>query len=453
MAVFGVVGAVIVIVAGVQADRMARIGAGYKAKIACSEIFLAGRNANAVISNEFDGIDPLMAQISVSADEKTKTVKAAGPLGFGRIKAIYRDGYGCTLANGGRLHPLPAPGPAFASDPWPMATETSSEQLVQVNYQALNTALAMAFEDNDSQHRAVLVTVDGKLIAETYADGFDQNTPFLSWSMAKSITATLIGAAVRRGLINIEDRAPVTNWTKDPTRSMITWHDLLQMQSGLLFKEDYTNPRSDVNRMLFEMSDASAIPAKSRVADLPGRSWSYSSGTTNLISGLLRQELSKGGVDYHAFARDEIFDPIGATSVIMEPDAAGNFIGSSYIYATARDWARLGQLYLQNGRWDGQRILPEDWSEYVGTPAMASDGQYGAHFWLNRDGDNGRTRSLPGLPIEVYFMSGHEGQFVFIVPSKKMVIVRTGLTRGRPSLAATAPLIKDIYDAVGATNY
>ncbi len=450
IAIIGIVGMVILVSFGVQADRFARIGAGYKAKIACSEIFLAGRNADDVMASEFDGIDPLMAQISVIANENSKSVTAAGPLGFGRIKAIYRNGYGCSLANGGRLQPLPAPALAMASDPWPVALATSPDKLVQVDYQALNTVLTTAFENNDTHHRALLVAVDGKLVAESYARGFDLNTPFLSWSMAKSVTATLVGVAIRRGLIDINDPAPVNGWANDPTRSMITWRDLLQMQSGLDFEENYANPRSHVNRMLFEMADASALPAKSRVGDLPGRAWSYSSGTTNLISGLLRQELSKSGVDYHSFAREEIFDPIGATSAVMEPDAAGNFISSSFVYATARDWARLGQLYLQNGRWDGQQILPKGWSDVVSTPAEASDGQYGAHFWLNHEGDNGRARFLPGLPTDVYFMSGHEGQFVFIVPSKKMIIVRTGMTRGRPSLAAVAPLIKQIYDAVGA---
>ena len=453
IAIFGAVGIIFLVFAGVQADRMARIGAGYKAKIACSEIFLAGRSAETVLAMEFEDIAPLMGQIAVTADHKTRTTKAAGPLGFGRIKAVYRDGYGCTLANGGRLQPLPAPAPALASDLWPMATASSAEKLVQVNYQALNAALTKAFDNYEVGHRALLVVVDGKLVAESYADGFDQNTPFLSWSMAKSVTATLIGAAVRRGFIQMDSPAPVDSWVSDPTRSMITWHDLMQMQSGLRFEENYANPRSDVNRMLFEMADVSAIPAKSRVADLPGRHWSYSSGTTNLLSGLLRQELAQHGVDYHRVARDEIFDPIGATSFTMEPDAAGNFIGSSFIYATARDWARLGQLYLQNGRWQGQQVIPEDWSTYVSTPAAASDGRYGAHFWLNRDGENGRPRSLPGLPTDVYFMSGHEGQFVFIIPSKKMVIVRTGMTRGQPSLAATAPLIKEIYDTVSATNF
>lgn len=450
LSALGSIGAVVLIGAGVQADRLARIGAGYKAKIACSEIFLAGRSADGVIANEFEGVNPMMSQIAVKADIENKKVSAAGPLGFGRASAVYRKGYGCTLANAGRLRPLPAASPALASDPWTLATTTSAENLDRVDYAALNAALDAAFENNEANHRAVLVAVDGKLVAERYAERFNKNTPFLSWSMGKSVTATLAGAAALRGLIDIDEPAPVAAWADDPVRSAITWNDLLQMQSGLAFEENYGAPRSDVNRMLFEMADSGAIAAKSAAAHAPGTAWYYSSGTTNLVSKLLRQELSANGADYHAFARQAIFDPVGAASVVMETDATGNFIGSSFVYATARDWARLGQLYLQDGVWNGERILPEGWASYVSTPAAAADGQYGAHFWLNRDGEDGRTRFLPGLPETVYFMSGHEGQFVFVIPSKQMIIVRTGMTRGRPSLPATAPLVKDIYESVNA---
>lgn len=438
-------GAVLLISAGISADRLARIGAGYKAKIACSEIFLAGRDPQTVINSEFEGINPVMSQISVTPDQRTKSASAAGPLGLGRTRAVYREGYGCTLANAGRLRALPDASPAFAGDPWPLATAAAG-----IDRQSLNSALEVAFAENESNHRAVLVIVDGKLAAERYADGFDQNTPFLSWSMAKSVTATLIGAAVLDGLIDIDDPAPVASWASDPQRSKITWRDLLQMQSGLEFEEDYANPRSDVNRMLFEMADAGAPAEQSALTTPPGEVWHYSSGSTNLLSKLLRQELSAAGVEYHRFAREKIFEPIGALSMVMEPDAAGNFIGSSFVYATARDWARLGQLYLKDGVWKGERVLPEGWAAFVGAPASQSDGQYGAHFWLNRDGGSERERFLPGLPEEVYYMAGHEGQYVFIIPSRRMVIVRTGMTRGRAAIPLIAPLLEEIHASVDA---
>lgn len=441
----GLGGAALLIGAGVQADRMARIGAGYKAKVACSEIFLAGRGPETVIGAEFEGINPMMSQITVNPDLEAASVRAAGPLGLGRARAVYREGYGCTLANAGRLRDLPEAPPALAGDPWPMARAGA-----RIDQARLNEALDNAFANNEPNHRAMLVVVDGELVAERYAAGFDQNTPFLSWSMAKSVTATMFGVAVLDGLIDIDDPAPVASWASDPQRAKITWRDLLQMQSGLAFEEVYANPRSEVSRMLFEMADTGVLGERSEATAPPGEVWSYSSGTTNLLSKLLRQELATAGIDYHGFARNRIFDPVGAVSMVMEPDASGNFIGSSFIYGTARDWARLGQLYLQDGVWNGERLLPEGWAEFVSTPASQSDGQYGAHFWLNRDGESGRERFLPELPEDVYYMAGHEGQYVFIIPSKRMVIVRTGMTRGRPAIPLIAPLIQEIFELAAA---
>lgn len=443
------IAAVFIVYFGVKADRMARIGAGYKAKVACSEIFVAGRDRDAVIPLEFKGMPEAMKQIAVVVDDKAKTVRAKGPLGFGGARAIFREGYGCTLANAGRMALLPAPPPGFAAEPWAEAPPVSGKALMRVDYGAVDFALTRAFENNTPNHRSVVVAVDGKIIDERYADGFDAATPFLSWSMAKSVMATLVGAAVERGYLDVNDPAPVPEWEGDAQKSLITWNDLLHMQSGLAFGEHYDQIRSDVNRMLFERADAGGMAARSSVERAPGEVWYYSSGTTNLIARTLRQVLEREGVDFYAFAQEAIFEPIGAATVTMEPDASGSVLGSSFVYATARDWARLGQLYLQDGVWNGERLLPEGWVDYVKTPADASDRQYGAQFWLNRDGENGRERFFPGVPEEMFFFAGHEGQYVFIIPDKRMVVVRTGMTRGRPAMAEVAPLLKEIYDAVG----
>lgn len=445
----GAIAAAVLIYAGFKADRMARIGAGYKAKVTCSEIFVAGREKKDVIPQEFAGMPGAMKQISVVVDEDAKVVRAKGPVGFGGARAIYREGYGCTLANAGRVAPLP-PAPAeVAAELWPEAPPASGKALMRVDYGALDFALTRAFENNTPNHRAVVVAVDGKIVDERYADGFTAKTPFLSWSMAKSVTATLVGAAVKRGLLDINDAAPVPEWEGDDQKSRITWNDLLQMQSGLAFGEQYDVIRSDVNRMLFERADAGGVAARSPVEQAPGEAWYYSSGTTNLIARTLKQTLERQGIDLQAFAQEVIFEPLGAASFTLEPDASGTVIGSSFVYATARDWARLGQLYLQDGVWEGERLLPEGWADYVKTPASASDGQYGAQFWLNREGEEGRERFFPGVPEEMYFFAGHEGQYVFIIPDKRMVVVRTGMTRGRPAMPEVAPLLKDIYDAVG----
>lgn len=437
----------------VQADRLLRIGAGYKAKTACSEIFLAGRDPDIIREKEFVGMGAAMEKIGLRIDVQEKTTRAAGPLGLGQASAVYREGYGCTLVNGGRIATLPglppAPEGASQATPWDFAPPVSGQAIERIDYAALDYALTDAFENNEIGNRSVVVVVDDKIVDERYADGFSADTPFLSWSMGKSITGTIIGAAVHRGLINIEDRAPVALWEDNPIRSQITWHDLMQMQSGLEFEEAYDKPRSGVNRMLFETPDAGGAAMRMPAAHAPGEAWYYSSGTSNILAKLLRETLERDGVNDQAFARETIFTPIGANSFTLEPDASGAFIGSSFIYATARDWARLGQLYLQDGTWEGERLLPEGWSDYVADPASQSDNQYGAQFWLNRDGDDERTRYYKSLPETVYMMSGHEGQYVFIIPSKNTVIVRTGMTRGQNPMQATEPMITAIYNAIG----
>ncbi len=442
--------------AGIQLNGVAHTGAAYKAKVACSEIFLAGRTREAVLTSDFENIDPFLDRMTVVVDDAKRETIAAGPLGLGRAKAVYRDGYGCTLENRKPLAALPTLAPV-APEPWIDATINSEHTVDRTDTTKLNALIEAAFADSAAGNRALLVAVDGKIVAEGYADGFSKTTRLASWSMAKSVTATVLGAAVLQGLVDLSDPAPVPEWQGDAARSKITWNDLLHMQSGLAFDENYGGMRSDVNLMLFHEADAGGYAADKSAIYPPGEHWAYSSGTVNLLARTLRHVLEDTGADYHAFARDAVYAPIGAASVVMEPDASGTSIGSSYVYATARDWARLGELYLRGGAWETKRILPEGWSDDVAVPATASDNQYGAYFWLNRDGVNGgeggqdkttRARFVPGLPEDAYFMSGHEGQFVFIIPSKNMVIVRTGITRGTPAVAASAPLITALYDAV-----
>ncbi|MBB5519373.1 serine hydrolase domain-containing protein [Amphiplicatus metriothermophilus] len=430
-------------------NGVAQVPAGYVAKTLCSEIFLAGRPEAVVRAGEFSGINPVLDHVRARADKEAKAVSAA-LYGLGRSRAIYRDGYGCAIARG-PLAPLPPLEPMRPGAPWPEARADSVSALPRVDYAAIENALDAAMADARAAHRALLVVVDGALVAERYADGFDAATPFLSWSMAKSVTATIVGAAVLRRHIDITDPAPVEEWRDDPARAAITWNDLLRMQSGLAFDENYADPRSDVNRMLFREADAGAAAARRPLVHPPGDHWSYSSGTTNLIARTLRRVLAEKGVDYQAFAREAVFRPIGAASVVMETDSAGAPIGSSYVYATARDWGRLGQLYLNDGVWEGRRLLPEGWPDYVSAPTPASDGAYGAHFWLNRDGEM-RRRYISGAPESLYFFSGHEGQYVFIIPDKRTVIVRTGMTRGMPPLSVVAPTVAAIVAAIGSSD-
>ena len=435
------------IIVGVNLDRAARMGAGYKAKIACSEIFLAGRDPVDVLSTDFENITDALSRISLRINDSEQTISAHGPLGLGRINAAYREGYGCTLASGGRIAPLDPIAPPDARDATALARANDSTTLSFVDYDQIDRILDAAFADEKAGNRAFLVMVDGKIVAERYGDGFSETTPLLSWSMGKSIMATAIGAAVQDRLINIDDTITPPEWS-DVQRKKITWRHLLQMQSGLEFDENYRDPKADAMRMLFEARDAAGVALAKPAQYAAGDYWSYSSGTTNLLSYFLKRELDAVGIDYHSYPREKIFYPIGATSTVIEPDPTGVFIFSSFVYATARDWGLLGQLYLNDGEWQGQQILPKGWRDFVSQPAEKSDGQYGGQFWLNRDGAGERNRFFPALPENVYFMSGHEGQFVIMAPDKNMVLIRLGTTRGQSPMETAAPVLGALYETV-----
>jgi CubicO group peptidase (beta-lactamase class C family) len=208
---------------------------------------------------------------------------------------------------------------------------------------------------------------------------------------------------------------------------LITTKNLLQQTSGIEFKEIYSRP-SEVTRMLFKEGNMAAFTASLQAEEAPGIKQNYSSGNTNILMSVLRNIVP--GSQYHAFPYRELFHKIGMRSAIIETDAAGNFVGSSYMYATARDWARFGLLYLYNGKWNGEQILPEHWVSESVKPAMGNSTiQYGYQWWLNTANDDG-VRKYPGLPADLFYADGYESQFVFVIPSKSLVIVRLGLTKG-----------------------
>jgi CubicO group peptidase (beta-lactamase class C family) len=275
------------------------------------------------------------------------------------------------------------------------------------------------------------VVHEGRIVAERYAPGIDKDTPLLSWSMAKSFTNALVGILVKQGKLSVKDPAPVPEWASagDPRRA-ISLDEIMRMSSGLEWFEDYTeHPVSDVNRMLFLQPDMGAYAAAKPLAARPGSRWSYSSGSTNIVCRILR-DAAGGREAFWAFPRRELFNKIGMRSAVWGVDASGIIIGSSYLYATARDYARFGLLCLNDGIWEGERILPEGWMAYSTTPTPPAPlGQYGAFFWLNH-GDPGdpSKRPYPGLPTDLFLALGYQGQAIIIVPSRRVVIVRLGMT-------------------------
>jgi CubicO group peptidase (beta-lactamase class C family) len=280
---------------------------------------------------------------------------------------------------------------------------------------------------------ALVIVQSGRLIFERYGAGRTADDTCRSWSMAKSITHALAGILALDGSLDIHAPADVPEWRAngDP-RGAITLDQLLRMSSGLDFVEAYSpDAPSDVIEMLFGKgaADVAAFAAASPLAHPPGTFFSYSSGTTNIVSRCLARALGAQGAAFEAFMRERLFGPIGMTSAEPRFDAAGTFIGSSFCFATARDFARFGLLYLRDGLWDGERVLPRGWVDYARTPTFQQpdciDGPYGAHWWLDLAG--------PGS----FSANGYEGQYIVICPDRDLIIVRNGVTA-----EANQPLVK-----------
>jgi CubicO group peptidase (beta-lactamase class C family) len=321
------------------------------------------------------------------------------------------------------LIPLPTQpaGVAWPTDAWPEG------EVDKAHAAAVERRLAYAFAPEAvadlGETHAVVVIQRGRLIAERYADGFGPDQTYPSWSMAKSITQALTGLLVGDGRLDVRAPTPAPEWRAagDP-RAAITLDLLLRMSSGLAFVEDYEPDHpSDVIAMLFGegKADVAHFAARQPLAQAPGTFWSYSSGTTNIVSRALSQALDAYGPDFEAFMRQRLFEPLGMASASPKFDAAGTFIGSSYCFCTARDFARFGLLYLRDGVWAGRRLLPEGWVDYARTPTWQQpndEGPYGAHWWLGMAG--------PGS----FSANGYEGQYTAVIPDLDMVIVRHGRT-------------------------
>ena len=288
----------------------------------------------------------------------------------------------------------------------------------------LGVVVGMAFGEGGERStgtRAVVVVYHGQIVAERYAPGFDRHTRLTGWSMTKGITNALVGILVNEGKLNIYQPAPVEAWQEDQ-RSRITMADLLHMESGFRWWEFYGGP-SDATRMLFKEKDMGDYAMRSAIRNPPGKVFNYSSGTANILSAIIRKTVTDS--DYYRFPYEQLFYKTGMYSAILEPDAGGTFVGSSYCYATARDWARFGLLYLQDGVWNGHRILPKGWVDFTRRGDSATGNSYGALWWLN-----GGLRH-PKLPADCYSCEGYEGQYIWVIPSKDLVVVRMACEHGR----------------------
>ena len=406
---------------------------GFGAKAVCSCVYVGNRTTQSVIQNELKAFPLSLGSFVLNKDGQSATGTV---FGLAEAKAIYRPGLGCTLVRErteGEIREekqkleLRIPN---LSDTiyWPLGSLVSDTLPDGVDISAIEKAVSNSFEDINPEvpanTRAVVVVYKGQLIYEKYTDGFEINTPQLGWSMTKSVTNILYGILSKSGRINIEEPAPVKEWQQDE-RKDITTDQLLRMSSGLYWEEVYSNVSTATN-MLYKYADMGQFALSQKAKVTPDTEWYYSSGTTNVLSKIIRDNI--GEEEYYDFAQDELFYKLGIKSAIIEPDASGTFVGSSYMWASARDWARLGLLYLNQGNWFGNQIVTPEWVEYTITPTpSAPKGEYGSQWWLNAgEKGNESNRLLPNVPTDMYMMDGYEGQRVFVVPSSDLVVVRLG---------------------------
>lgn len=414
------------------------IGAAYKAKTLCSGVFVSMRSPDDVLHRELAVDDlPILRAINAVIDHTTQTVSATF-LGLIRQSAAYHPGIGCTLTFKDYAQPTridfdsTIPPPDTAQSQWP--TMGSEGDLISaIDRELLADALEWAFSEPHPvlprRTRAVVVVHRGRIVGERYVPPFDQHTPLIGWSMAKSVVHALVGILIKEGKLSLTERVHIPEWPElSITRSAITVDHLLRMTSGIEFEENYTNPLADVTRMLLRTPDMARYAASKRLVAEPGSRWSYSSGTTNILSRVIRRAV--GNSDYLLFPHRALFQPLGMKSAVLEPDASGTFVGSSYVYATARDWAKLGLLYLQDGLWNGERILPEGWVRHATTPAVSATGNaFGAHFWVQIPDEYTSGWNFEWLPQDAFHAVGHGGQFITIIPSRELVVVRLGQSR------------------------
>ncbi|MEH6911382.1 MAG: serine hydrolase [Oceanicoccus sp.] len=422
---------------------------GYSAKNICSGHFLSGFSGDQIIEQALLGASPLLGNITYQINEQQKHVDTS-VMGFFNRRAILVDGIGCVLVSAGEEETphrvkIDDVQPLDENTLWPQGRATG--KTVKGYSQLLDEAFSEPSQDQPRNTKAVVVVHNGKIVAERYAEGVTENTPLIGWSMTKSVTSLLTGILVKDRLLDISQPAAVAQWQQavsDP-RQAITLDQLLRMSSSLEFNETY-DVLSDVSEMLSNQPDAGGFAASKSLIAEPGEIWSYSSGTTNIVSSIIRQTLGGDLQAYYDFTRERLFNPLGIQSAVLEVDANGTFVGSSYGYASARDWARLGQFCLQNGSWQGQQLLPENWITYSTTPTPNNPGNdYGAQFWLNVDPtDTLRQRSWPLLPTDAFFFSGYQGQVVAVVPSRDLVVVRLGFTPNGNH--GTEQLIADVIE-------
>jgi len=434
-------------------DKTVRVVTGLVAHSLCSETLVSGIDPEATrreMLAPMPGVRRLLPLMSINIDRDRGSVTAA-IAGLFANRAVFHRGYGCNLVFDRDV----------AADWPPPATvapghDGAGEKPVAPKSPRLEAALGRAFAEPASGPqrgtKAIVIVRDDRIIAERYADGYGPDTKLMSWSVAKSVTNAMLGILVQQRKLALDAPAPVPEWQSagDP-RQAITIAQLMRMTSGLALDE--TNTGFDPNsRMLYTEPDMAGFVAPARLIASPGTRYHYSSPGTILLSRIVRDQVGGSAADVAVFARRELFAPLGMGDVTIEFDDAGTPIGSTYIYATARDWARFGSLYLNDGVVNGRRILPEGWVEFSAIPGNNPDG-YAAGFFSNRgSSEYGALRVRSGMAADSFFASGTLGQRIVIMPADHLVVARFGLAQDWPDfdIVGLVHLVADVRAACAA---
>lgn len=413
--------------------------AGVVAQTVCSAKYVSGRDLSVdeLVAADVTPQSPILAVVTTEIDDTNRTVTSKFLGMFSRTSALQSQ-RGCVLD--APADPSAKPYVAAPKDDaaWPVGQGTSS--VPGVDTAALTGVVDDAFAGSDDPNglaaRGIAVVQDGKLVLLQNGVGIKDNTALLGWSMTKTVTGMLAYKKLTEAGIGIETpvvdafpagRAPswVEEWQADD-RKGITIADLMFMRSGLALGEGY-GPTGDVVQMLYGEDDMSGWAAQHPLDHQPATYWEYLSASTNILAAVVRAQFGSDQ-EYVDYAYTQLFEPLGISSATLSTDASGTWVGSSYLWASTSDWAKLGQLMLDDGRWEGKQIIPAGWWKLAGTPAMPTgEGHgYGAQTWIPGEPDGGECAATPDYPKDALLMEGHYGQVVAMIPSKKAVIVRLG---------------------------
>jgi CubicO group peptidase (beta-lactamase class C family) len=442
----------------VRARDVPKVATGFIANVLCSETFVSGLDPHKNFAETIAAM-PGTSMISWALDYRVDRARkdvTVSLLGLGRSHAVYRGELGCFLDHGDAVADL-AP-PAIEKPQTTLLPDIAGPSVVEPRSPQLAAALDRAFAEPDAppfKHtRATVVVKDGHIVAERYADGIGVDTPLLGFSATKSVISALTGILVRQGRLKLDQPAPVAAWRNpsDP-RHRITVDQLLRHTAGLKLGSSLQASLGaafePVNRMKFMEADMASFAEAAELETVPGSTWNYHDGNYLILSKLIRDAAGGKPSDVLRFARRELFGPLGMRHVTFEFDGAGTPEGSSQMLAPARDWARFGMLYLNDGVAGDKRILPEGWVSYSASPTPDAMVGYGAGFWTDRgDSFGANYRIENGWPRDAFFAKGSIGQYVIVIPSQLLVIVRLGRTVNWPlSADGVSQLVSDVIAA------